>query len=415
MTTPTPTPAPQQGLPLDQYIAGQVAQPTLPTGAEFTPTLLATDAATLQNTGQLMTGTNAMMQPNTNIIAPQQVVTPTITATQGQGQVIDPNAPLANFNPQTGQYQAAQIGANSAQGVAEQGTVSNMATVQGQLANLYAQSQPGMVPDWAKGAVTAANQVSAARGIGASSIGVAAIASAIQQSALPIAAQDASTYFQMDMTNLSNRQQMAFENLKNRQQSLLSDQAAVNASRQFNASSESQVQQFMSTMVSNIMTQNADRLQAMSQFNVGQENQVAAQNVSNQINVGQFNAQQEAAIAQFNSQQQFAREQFNANAAFAIEQSNVLWRRNINTENTAAINAANQTNAQNRYDLSATAQNQLWQQWRDEASWIFEASENERNRQFNLAMAANNREFYNPEAGSNWGSAVGSFVAGLLI
>lgn len=405
----------QQGLPLNQYIAGQIADPTLPTGAEFTPTLLPTDNDTLQNTGQLMTGTGAMMQPTASVPTPQNVIAPTIAAAQGQGQVIDPNAPLTNFNAQTGQYQASQIGQNAVQGTAEQGAVSNQATVQGQLANLYAQSQPGMIPDWAKGAVTTANQISAARGIGASSIGVAAIASAIQQSALPIAAQDASTYFQMDMANLSNRQQMAFENLKNRQQALLSDQAAVNASRQFNASSESQVQQFMATMVSNIMTQNADRLQAMSQFNVGQENQVAAQNVSNQINVGQFNAQQEAAMEQFNAQQNFAREQFNANAAFAIEQSNVLWRRQINTENTAAINAANQTNVQNRYDLSATAQNQLWQQWRDEASWIFEASENERNRQFNLAMAANNREFYNPEAGSNWGSAVGSFVAGLLI
>ena len=409
-----PDPLDPQGVPLQQYIAGQVAQPTLPLGAEFTPQLLPTDTATLQATGQLMDPNNpaATLAPAVAVPTPQLNAAQPIVTQQAVAQQVDPNAATSLVNPNAATYNATQVSANTPQATAQQGTVSAQSTVRQQLADLYAESQPGMTPEWAKGAVTAANDVLAARGLGGSTIGAAAIAAAIQNSALPIAAQDASTYFQMDLTNLSNRQQTEFENLRVKQQSLLSDQAADNASKQFNASSVGQTQQFMATLVNNIATQNADRMQAMSQFNVGQENQAAFQNISNQIQVETFNAQQMAAIDTFNANQQAARDTFNAQAAFAIEQSNVLWRRNINTENTAAINAANQTNVQNAFNISATAQAQLWQQWRDEASWAFTASESEKNRQFNLAQAANSN--YVPDSGFNWSSAAGALVKALI-
>lgn len=415
-TTPPYLQNQPQGLPLNQYLAGQVAQPTLPEGATFTPQLLPTDTATLQNTGQLMdpNSPGIMMNGATPVNAPQVTAPGQINPVTGQAQTIDPNAPLGQINPATGQYTATQVGANAPQATAQQGTVSKEATVRGQLEQLYAEAQPGEVPTWAKGAVNQANDVMAARGLGGSTIGTTALALAIQQSALPIAAQDASTYFQMDLTNLSNRQQTEFENIRIKQQSMLSDAAADNAAKQFNAANASQTQQFMATLVSNIMTQNADRIQAISQFNAGVENQAAFTNMANQIQVEQFNAQQRAAIDTFNQQQAFARESFNSQAAFAIEQSNVLWRRNINTENTAAINAANQTNVQNAYNLSATAQNQLWQQWRDEASWLFQASENQLNRDYNVAAAANNRAYQSSQEGGNFTKAAGQFLSGLF-
>ena len=54
----------------------------------------------------------------------------------------------------------------------------------------------------------------------------------------------------------------------------------------------------------------------------------------------------------------------------------------------AAINAANESNAMNLLNLSNYALSSLWQQWRDEASWVNTASENEVNRNHNLAIAA---------------------------
>ena len=52
------------------------------------------------------------------------------------------------------------------------------------------------------------------------------------------------------------------------------------------------------------------------------------------------------------------------------------------------VNAANQVNAQNLLNISNWALSSLWQQWRDEASWVNTSSENAANRNHNLAMAA---------------------------
>jgi len=42
----------------------------------------------------------------------------------------------------------------------------------------------------------------------------------------------------------------------------------------------------------------------------------------------------------------------------------------------------------NLLNLSNFALSSLWQQWRDEASWVNSSSENEYNRNHNLAVAA---------------------------
>ena len=65
---------------------------------------------------------------------------------------------------------------------------------------------------------------------------------------------NAQNYFQRDMQNLSNRQQAALTNAQIKQSFLLSDQAAVNASRQFNATNQQQTDQFFANL--NSSTQN---------------------------------------------------------------------------------------------------------------------------------------------------------------
>ena len=393
-------------VPITNYTANQVQSPTLPAGTNLVPFTQQVQAGELQTApGNVQTQT---------VAPPPTVVAPTVQTQQGQGQTVDPSQATSLINPTAGTYQATTIGNNAAQGTAAQGEVSEKATVQGQLKKLYSESQVGMVPDWAKGAVEIAENVLAARGLGASTLGANAIAAAVQNSALPIAAQDASTYFQMDMANLSNNQQMAMSNLQNKQQALLTDQAAMNASAQFNASSTTQTQQFMASLVASIQTQNADRIQSMSQFNAGESNKASQFEAQLGTNVQEFNSQQKAAIDTFNAQTAFQRDTFNAQMQFAVDQSNVLWRRTVNTGNTAAVNAANQTNVQNLYNLSQTAMNNIWQQFRDEASWTFTASENDKTRAYNAAMAANNRQFATDQQGNSFGQAAGAFAAGLF-
>jgi len=293
------------------------------------------------------------------------------------------------------------------------------ATVQGQLANISQAIQQSVdegkpLPAFAQGAKRLVDSAMQQRGLSASSIAAEALASGILQSSIPIAQADAQVYqqaifqnlsnrqqaavlnaqqyFQMDMQNLSNRQQSSLTNIQIRQQSLLSDQAAENASLQFNAQSQSQTDQFFSSLETQINTNNAQRADAMNQYAVAEANKISAQNAQNQIGVSESNAQREAAINQFNSQLKDQRERFNVENQRVIDQSNVTWRRSVNTGNTAAINAANQTDAQNLLNISNFALSALWQQWRDEASWVNTASENSKERAHNIAVSALERE-----------------------
>jgi len=390
------------GTPIDQYMGQQVNNPTLTSNTTLTPTL--------QDANQ--TGTNLANNGQYNISNNQaagapQVVAPTINTTQANATTQNSAATVNS----TG-YNAAQTGA--AQGTAAQGQVHPLDTVQGQLSSLYSQFQNGNVPAWAIGAVTAANNASASRGLGMSTIGTTAIAQAIQQQAINIAAPDAATYFQMDMQNLSNQQQTGMQNVQNMQQSLLSNQAATNAAAQFNATNQQQADEFNSNLISTIQSQNVDRVNAMTQFNATASNTASIQQAGLGEQAQQFNSQQIQALNTFNSQLAFNTQQFNAQNAFAIDQSNVLWQRSVNTANTAATNAANQVNVQNAFNLSSTAMNNLWQEFRDNAAFQFTASQNQAIFDANSAMTANNENFVSNLVGNGNAASVGALAGSLL-
>ena len=182
-----------------------------------------------------------------------------------------------------------------------------------------------------------------------------------QQSAV----MNAQNFMQRDMANLSNQQQAEIFRTQQRVQGLFTDQAAVNASRQFNATSENQTKQFFA----NLDTQ-------VSQFNAAQANAQA-----------QFNAGEENAVAKFNTEVQNQRDQFNANNRLVIDQNNAQWRRQIATADTAAVNRANEINAQNLLGISNTAYNNLWSYYSDAMQYAWTSAENERDRVVKLAEA----------------------------
>ena len=168
----------------------------------------------------------------------------------------------------------------------------------------------------------------------------------------------------------------------------LNPDASKNAAEQFNATSQNQVNQFYDKLSTTIADQNAARLDAMNKFAEAEKSKINALNAQNTIAVNEANAKREASLNQYNATLENQRQQFNVNNQKEIDQSNVVWRRAINTANTAAVNAANQANAQNLLNLSNFALSSLWQQWRDEASWVNTSSENMENRNHNLAIAA---------------------------
>lgn len=203
-----------------------------------------------------------------------------------------------------------------------------------------------------------------------------------------LTAQNSQAFLQMDMSNLSNEQQAKMFTAQSDQQAMLSNQAATNASRQFNATSENQTNQFMANLSTQVSLNNTQQLNAMEQFNTQQTNLQAAQDANRAADVAKLNAQLETQIDQYNAQQEFTKNQWNIQNAQAIEQANTQWRRQANTINTASQNAINQQNAQNAFALSNQAQTFLWQELRDQADYNFKSSEGELQRKASLAIAA---------------------------
>jgi len=224
-----------------------------------------------------------------------------------------------------------------------------------------------------------------------------------------LAAQNAQAFLQMDMSNLSNAQQANVLKAQNQQQAMLSTQAAENAAKQFGAASQQQADQFMTNLSVQVEQYNSSANAAREQFNATESNRLAAINAGNDLQAQQFSEQLESDIAKFNEQQDFQRDQWNAANAQAVEQSNIQWRRQANLADTAAQNTANQQNAQIAYNLTSQEQTQLWQQLRDEASYIRLNFENEQDRKAQLlATALGNEKFASKKSydASSWLSTV---------
>jgi hypothetical protein len=182
--------------------------------------------------------------------------------------------------------------------------------------------------------------------------------------------QNANNFLQMDMANLTNEQQTALFNAQAINQSLLTDQAAVNASRQFNATSQNQVDQFMANLTNQISQFNATQANAQGQFNAGEAN----------------------TVGRFNSEVSNQRDQFNAQNQLAIAQNNAVWRREIATADTVAINRANELNAKAVLDVSNQQYDNLWQFYADTMEWAWKSAESELDRINALAVAEVSKE-----------------------
>jgi len=238
------------------------------------------------------------------------------------------------------------------------GEPSDKATVRGQLALLMQDFEGGETPPWASGPMRQAMQMMQARGMGASSIAGAAVVQAAMESAISIASQDANVNAQFEMQNLSNQQQTTIFKTQQRLAGLFSDQAAVNAASQFNATSENQTNQFFSNLEASASQFNAAQINAIRQFNAGEEN----------------------AIRQFNTQMINQRDQFNAQNSLIISQANAQWRQTVATDATAAQNMANMEYTKNANAITGASLDQIWQRERDLMDYAFTSSESSLDR-----------------------------------
>tara|TARA_R110000824_G_scaffold128767_3_gene289842 strand:- start:2174 stop:3766 length:1593 start_codon:yes stop_codon:yes gene_type:complete len=360
------------------YLRGQITDPRLPEGTELKPTLY-------------QTRPDEFLQQDYNI-DPRSAQAQLTLAPQATTASVAPKLQASSFQAATSAPQVAQQNIATAtqanvrdQVQAQQEQVDPMSTVQGQLANLYSQFDADNPPAYAAGAIRVAEQRLAQRGMGASGAGFAAITQAAMEASTPIAAADAATYsrmqelnlnnrqqaevinsqqtLQLDLANLTREQQTRVFNAQNRIQSIFTDQAAVNTAAQFNAQSAQQNDQFFAGMSNETSKFNASQVNATNQFNAGQAN----------------------TVERFNSELANQREQFNTKNRLFIDQSNVVWRRQVNTANTALENAANEFNVKNKFNLSNQSLNNIWQQYRD--TEFFARSTSRDQAEFNRKIA----------------------------
>lgn len=179
------------------------------------------------------------------------------------------------------------------------------------------------------------------------------------------AVQNAQAFLQMDMANLDNAQQMTMFKSQETANSILSDTAAENAARQFNATSQAQTDQFFAALGSQVQRFNSEQQNAMTRFNAGETN----------------------ALAQFNAAQENARDRFNAQNHLVVAQANAQWAQNITTAKNAAANQANRDAAMAANNLTMTAYNNTVQRERDLLAWAWQSGENARERDKAIAVA----------------------------
>ena len=355
-----------------------------------------------------------LMDPARYQVDPRGIQAPIATVQQTQTGTVAPRTQAATVAAATSlpQVQQQEITAATQTDLrdlvtAQEEQVAVQSTVQGQIASLTSQFDGGEIPSWAAPSIRLAEQRLAARGMGASSMAGASILQAAMEAATPIAAADAQTFarfqqanlnnrqqaevlnaqqtLQLDLANLNNQQQANVLNSQQRVQAIFNDQAAVNSSRQFNARNEQQNDQFFASMFNETSKFNAQQQNAIAQFNAGQTN----------------------TMEQFNATLENQREQFNTKNSILIDQSNTVWRRQINTQNTALQNAANQMNVMNRFNMSQTALNNMWQQFRDNEFWARTTARDNDQYAKKVAYAS---FIYNKNADAAFASKIGALA-----
>ena len=351
-------------------------------------------------------------------------------------------APAATFTP-AGDYVTAPQGQVSQESIATAATeeLDQRGTVQYQLGELMSSLEEGKpMPPWASPQVRKVNAIMQARGLGSSSMASSAITQSLMEAGVQIASADANKYSAIQLQNLNNKQQAALQNaatyaamdkanlnarlqaavtnaqaflsidlknLDNEKKSntltyqslvagLFQDAKQENARLQFNAKNELQVEEFFAELGVQVETANANRVTSINQFNVSQEN----------------------AMLQYSTTLRDSRDKFNSQMRFAIDQSNAVWRRSINTANTTAANEDNRIDVQNEYNANMTALNNMWQLYRDNASWNFQKSENAINREHDLGVIAmefaNTLQLYDKQQKAEMSKAAGKFFTNFI-
>ncbi|UAW59216.1 hypothetical protein CRP603_gp49 [Roseobacter phage CRP-603] len=278
------------------------------------------------------------------------------------------------------------------------GTPSTEATVQGQLTNLMEDFEGGETPAWAAGAMRAATQRMAARGLAASSMAGQAIVQAAMESAMPIAMADAQTMASFEAQNLSNRQAAAMLKAEQRAKFLGMEFDQGFQIRVQNAAKIADIANQNFTAEVQIALENARLANTVDLANLDAKNAKILSDAAAMSNmeIQNLNNRQQAAVQQANAFLNFDMKEFDAKQQVAMFKTQAQV--NAILADTAAQNAAEQFNATsenqtNQFYDSLISQVQQFNVDQANAMERFEVDQANQMAKFNAEMAQRREEF----------------------
>lgn len=214
------------------------------------------------------------------------------------------------------------------------------------------------------------------------------------------AVQNAKTFTQFDMTNISNTQQARMVNTQARFQALFDDVKETNLARRFDITNTLDRDKWFTSLSANVDMYNTGQLQAMELANMNAEN--AAE---------QFNAQLEVGMFKYENDHQFQ-----------IDADNIAFRRAIETTNTQMKFQAAQFDAKNILGITSEQHNRIWNRADMQFGYLSKAIESQKDRDLKMMQMKMEMQIAAMKAKaqkksalmSSIGSVVGSVAGGMF-
>ena len=222
------------------------------------------------------------------------------------------------------------------------------ALVSTQIENLVSGMEDGKPPSWARPAVAAVEQMMAARGLSASTVGRDALFNSIIQSAIPIAQANATALQQRASQNLSNeqqalmqdrqiaasfleknaafKQQMELANLSNDQQMRLANLTSrnQNESENLNAAQQTEMANLNARLQTNLTSAKIAATMNQAQLNVDQQRAVSNAMMVAKVDMAKFSADQQVELANSKFMQSATLTDYNARQQSAMQNATVM-------------------------------------------------------------------------------------------
>ena len=305
------------------------------------------------------------------------------------------------------------------------------ALVSTQIENLVSGMEDGKPPVWARPAVAAVEQMMAARGLSASTVGRDALFNSIIQSAMPIAQANATALQQRAAQNLSNeqqaliqdrqiaasfleknaafKQQMNIANLSNDQQMRLANLTSRNQNESENLSARQQTEManLNARLQTNLTGAKIAESMGVAQLSVDQQRAVANATMVAKVDMAKFSADQQVELAnskfmQTMTQQDLSNRQQtalqNATLMAQMDMTNASERTKASVANAQNYLQMNITNINNEQQALITDQQLKQQRLLSDQSAInaakqFNAKSENQNNQFMVSMANQMEQF----------------------